>query len=519
MARLDSCIIVGAGHNGLVAAFYLARAGIDVTVLERAEQVGGGAVTDELFPGYRIGACAYICHMLQRRVIDDMELRRHGLHIYPLDPAALIVYPDGDSLRYWHDHERTDDEIARISPRDRGAWPKWMEFWEDAARLFQSDTSCRSRRRSRILRGTWPAQSTRPIWDRLLNVPVRVMAEEYFEDPRIAAVAIGSGDYGAISEPGSALAQAYFKMSLLTADEDLGIVRGGMGGVTQAMAKAAQEAGAEIRTGANVSQIIVSDGRAAGVRLESGEEIEAAIVVSNADPKSTFTRLIDERSLPNGFPGFPGLHKSGSGTFNPLGIPEAARHLQPIARLFQVPATRRRRNLDRHGPHHTVARLHRIELARRDERDSDALPDDATADTDRVRSDPRPSGQARHVDWVTYEPAYPRTGSWADIRRDVGNAILDQIESYLPDIRDCIEQWDLFTPSDIGERVGMTDGNIRHLDLVPGQMFANRSLPGCAPYRTPVPGLYMCGAGTHPGGEVSGAPGHNAAHAVIRDRG
>ncbi len=135
--------------------------------------------------------------------------------------------------------------------------------------------------------------------------------------------------------------------------------------------------------------------------------------------------------------------------------------------------------------------------------------------------DPTLAPPGKHVMsvWVTYEPAYPRTGSWADIRRDVGNAILDQMEKYLPDIRDCIEQWDVFTPSDIGERVGMTDGNIRHLDLLPRQMFANRSLTGCAPYRTPAPGLYVCGAGTHPGGEVSGVPCYNAAHAVIRDKG
>ena len=518
MARLDSCIIVGAGHNGLVAAFYLARAGIDVIVLERAEQVGGGAVTDELFPGYRIGACAYICHMLQRRVIDDMELRRHGLHIYPLDPAALIVYPDGDSLRYWHDHERTDDEIARISPRDRGAWPKWMEFWEDAARLFQRYFLSEPPAFEDIARDM-AGTKYEAVWDRLLNVPVRVMAEEYFEDPRIAAVAIGSGDYGAISEPGSALTQTYFKMSLLTPDEDLGIVRGGMGGVTQAMAKAAQEAGAEIRTGANVSQIIVSDGRAAGVRLESGEEIEAAIVVSNADPKSTFTRLIDERSLPNGFPGFPGFTEAVQGlstrsaslklhaTFRQL--PDFSRYLRPDDAETLIAMVRITPSLDY------------IESSWSDA--MNGIPTRYPLMQLQIPTvfDPTLAPPGKHVMsvWVTYEPAYPRTGSWADIRRDVGNAILDQIEKYLPDIRDCIEQWDVFTPSDIGERVGMTDGNIRHLDLLPGQMFANRSLPGCGPYRTPVPGLYMCGAGTHPGGEVSGAPGHNAAHAVIRDRG
>ena len=135
--------------------------------------------------------------------------------------------------------------------------------------------------------------------------------------------------------------------------------------------------------------------------------------------------------------------------------------------------------------------------------------------------DPTLAPAGRHVMsiWVTYEPVRPRAGSWADIKRDVGNALLDELERYLPDVRDCIEEWDVFTPADIGERVGMTDGNIRHLDLSPGQLLANRSLPGCAPYRTPLQGLYMCGSGMHPGGEVSGAPGHNAAHAVIKDRG
>ena len=168
--------------------------------------------------------------MLQRRVIDDMELRRHGLHIYPLDPAALIVYPDGDSLRYWHDHERTDEEIALISPRDRGAWPRWIEFWEEAARLLQRYFLSEPPTFDEITNDV-AGTKYEAIWERLLNIPVRTMAEDYFEDQRIVAAAIGSGDYGAISEPGSALAQAYFKMSLLTHDEDLGIVRGGMGGV------------------------------------------------------------------------------------------------------------------------------------------------------------------------------------------------------------------------------------------------------------------------------------------------
>ena len=513
MAQPDSCIIVGAGHNGLVAAYYLARAGIDVTVLERAERVGGGAVTDELFPGYRIGTCAYICHMLQRRVIDDMELRRHGLHIYPLDPAALILYPDGDTLRFWHDHERTDEEVALMSPRDRGAWPRWIEFWEEAARLLQryflSEPPTFDEIRNDVAGTKYEA-----VWDRLLNVPVRTMAEDYFEDQRIVAAAIGSGDYGAISEPGSALAQAYFKMSLLTADEDLGIVRGGMGGVTQAMANAAQEAGVEIRTSAPVDSIIVRDGRAVGVRLETSEEIEAEIVVSNADPKTTFTKLIDACSLPAGFQGFAKKVQGLSTRSASLKLHAALNRLPDFSKYL------------RSGDAETVAAMVRImpsadylEASWRDA--MNGVPTRYPIMQLQIPTvfDPTLAPPGKHVMsiWVTFEPSHPRAGSWAEIKRDVGNALLDQLESYLPDVRDCIEQWDLFTPADIGERVGMTDGNIRHLDIVPGQMFANRSLPGCAPYRTPVPGLYMCGSGMHPGGEVSGAPGHNAAHAVIRD--
>ena len=500
MAQSESCIIVGAGHNGLVAAYYLARAGFEVTVIERTERVGGGAVTDELFPGYRIGTCAYVCHMLQRRIIDDMELRRHGLHIYPLDPSGLFIYPNGDSLRFWHDHERIDEEIALISPRDRGAWPKWMEFWEDAARLFQRYFLSEPPTFDQVAQDV-AGTRCEAVWERLLNVPIRAMAEEYFEDPRIAAAAIGSGDYGAISEPGSALAQTYFKMSFLTADEDLGIVRGGMGGVTQAMARSAQKAGVAIRTNAPVNSIIVSDGRATGVLLETGEEMRADIVISNADPKSTFMCLVDEDALPSGFTEkVRGLStRSASMKLHAVlkRLPDFSRYLRPgdpdslIAMVRIMPTPDYIESSWREAMNGTPTRHPIMQLQ---------IP---------TVFDPTLAPPGRHVMsiWVTYEPVHPRGGSWSDIRRDVGNALIDELERYLPDIRECIEEWDVFTPADIGERVGMTDGNIRHLDLSPDQLLANRSLPGCAPYRTPVAGLYMCGSGMHPGGEVSGAPG------------
>ena len=289
-----------------------------------------------------------------------------------------------------------------------------------------------------------------------------------------------------------------------------------MGGITEAMEKAAQEVGVEIRTNAPVNSIIVRDGRASGVRLETGEEVESDIVISNADPKSTFTKLVDEKSLS---PGFPGFAKKVQG----LSTQSASLKLHAV--LSRLPDFSR---YLRPGDAETLVSMVRImptpdyiEASWRDA--MNGVPTRYPIMQLQIPTvfDPTLAPPGKHVMsiWVTFEPSHPRAGSWAEIKQDVGNALLDQLESYLPDIRDCIEQWDLFTPADIGERVGMTDGNIRHLDIVPGQMFANRSLPGCAPYRTPVSGLYMCGSGMHPGGEVSGAPGHNAAHAVIRDRG
>ncbi len=512
MTQGDTCIILGGGHNGLVAAFYLARAGLNVTVLERDEQPGGGAITEEIFPGFRTGTCAYLCHLLQRRVIDDMQLRRHGFHVYPLDPAALFLFPDGQSVRLWHDPQRTDEEMARVSPSDRGAYPKWVEFWEAAAgilrRYFLSEPPS-FEQVARDLAGTPESE----VWDTLLNTPSRAIAEAHFNDQRIAAAAMGSSDYGAISDPGSALTQAYFKVGLLTAHEDFGIVRGGMGGVSQAMAAAAAEAGAEIRTGNGVSEIIVDNGSVAGVRLDSGEEIDSRLVLSNADPKSTLLCLVNEGHL----------HPSFVERVSALSTRSASLKLH--AALDRLPDFSSRLAPDHDETQAAMVRimpsLDQIEASWRDA--MNGRPTRYPLVQLQIPSlfDPTLAPPGKHVTsaWVTYEPFSPRDGSWGEIKMEVGNAVLDEMERYVPGIRSCISHWDVFTPQDISESRGMTHGNIRHLDMTPGQLFANRNLPGCSAYRTPISGLYICGAGTHPGGEVTGAPGHNAAQAVLRDLG
>ena len=506
------CLIVGGGHNGLVAAWYLARAGLSVLVLERRSVVGGGAVTEEPFPGYRIGTCAYIAHMLQPKVINDLGLRDHGLHIYPLDPAALFPFPDGGHFRMWHSAQRTAEEIAPLSAADAEAYPSWIRFWERAGalllRYFLREPPTFAQIAADVA-GTDDAA----LLETLLTVPLRDLAERTFQDPRLAAAAVGTGDFGQIDAPGSALAQAYFKTNLLTPDRDYGIVRGGMGGITQAMAAAATAAGATIRTEVPVQRILIRDGRACGVVLASGETLTAPYILSNADPKTTYLRLIDPAVLPTGFPDAIARLKTRSASLKLHAVlkrlPDFSRFLRPDDDLSRLAMIRIMPSLDA------------IEASWRDA--MAGIPTRHPLMQLQIPTviDPTLAPPGAHVlsAWVTYQPVRLREGTWAEHEREVGERLLDAIASYAPDIRDCVEDWLLISPDEIESRVGMTDGNIRHLDILPHQMFAARPLPGWSGYRTPVPGLYLCGAGTHPGGEVTGAPGHNAAHVLLRDRG
>ena len=505
------CIIIGAGHNGLVAAWYLARAGLKVTVLERRSVVGGAAVTEELFPGFRLSVCSYICHMLERKVIDDLELRKHGLHIYPLDPVSLFPFVDGSHYWAWHDAEKTAEEIGRmpgVPASDVDAYPTWIRFWEQAGSLLKRYFLRPAPTVEQVasdVRGT-PGER---VFETLRKVSARDLVSQYFQDQRVAATAVGSPDYGQISEPGSALAQTYFKVNLLTPHEDLGIVRGGMGSITQAMASSARSAGVEIRTDSLVKKVVIEEGAVRGIELDGGESISAPLVLSNADPKSTFLCLVAEADLPREF-----VAKVRS-------LRTRSASLKFHAALKRLPAFDRflRPGLDETSLA-MIRALPSVDAVEASWNDAmSGVPTRYPLMQIQIPSvlDPTlaPSGEHVMSVWVTYQPAHVRNGSWDAVRREVGDALIDELAKYAPDIRECIVDWDLFTPEDISQRVAMTDGNIRHLDILPGQMLSDRPLPGWADYRTPIEGLYLCGSGTHPGGEVTGAPGHNAAQAVL----
>lgn len=511
-AEQYDAIVVGAGHNGLVAAWYLANAGLRVLVLERRELVGGACVTEELWPGYRIHTCSYVCHVLQTKVIEEMGLRRHGFEVYHLDPGSFRPFPDGRHLLGWDDEARLAEEIAKFSPRDAEAYPRFRAMRERLVGLLYPYFLTQPPTLAELVdryRGT-PDEA---LLERLLFGSVTDLLDEHFESSEVKAGLVTAHDAGDPSAPGSLFSAAYIWTSVFQPDENSGIVRGGMGGITQAMARSAEALGVEIRTGAEVAQILVEAGRATGVRLAGGETLRSRLVLSNADPKRTFLRLVPRAAL------------------DPALVARVERLKTEVAFLKFHAALRELPDFSAYlGRDHDPRYLAHVRICPSVEYYRQSWADAQNGRYSRcpVMSvqipsvyDPTLAPPGEHVMsiWVQFAPVQPATGTWDELREEAAEYLIDVLEQYAPNLRRVIRHRVLFTPQDIERRVGMTDGNIRHLDMVHGQMLNSRPLPGWSDYRTPVDGLYLCGSGAHPGGEVTGAPGHNAAHAVLADLG
>ena len=458
--------------------------------------------------GCRAARTYAIC--LQGKVIDELELRQHGFEIYPVDPFRFQLLPDNQYILTWHDDDRTAEEIRRISPRDADRFHDWLAFWERASgllyRYFLTEPPTLSEVAASV-RGT----SDEAVLERMLTGNMRDLVNEYFESDLIRAVFIDAQDAGDIRAPGSIMSIAYTKCNQFTDHRDLGIPKGGMGGITQAMAWAAQANGAEIRTGVEIERIAVRDGRTTGVVLVDGEEIEADVVLSNADPKRTFLTLVDQDALEPRFvktvqrlktdvsylkfhcalSELPDFSAYLGKDFNPQYLAQI--RICPSVEYFE-------QSWDdaKHGRPSSCPVMH-IQIP-------------SVYETTLT-----PPGQHVMSVWVLYAPVRPKEGTWDDINQRVGEHLIDTIAQYAPNFRESIIDWELFTPADLERRVYLTDGNIRHLDITSQQMLAQRPNHQLSSYRTPIEGLYLCGSGTHPGGEVTGAPGHNAAEAVLRD--
>jgi len=520
-------IVVGAGHNGLTAAAYLARAGYSTVVLERRDIVGGCCVTEEIAPGCRASTTSYIASMLRPEVIRDLKLAGHGLRMIPCDPALQVPFPDGQLVSWWASRECAEVELLKISPRDAKTFVRIDDRLKKLARYLQPfflepppepgtqsfDGWSDLYRVGKRFRGISSAEISQLV--SFFTGSLGEFLDRNYESEKVKTLFLANnvyGKHGGPYQPGSALGLLFH---LLSGGENelqgfYGHVVGGMGAITQAMASAAREFGAEIRTNAPVQQIDSRDGRVRGVVLKDGTEIRARVVLSNADPKRTFLGLVPERDLPGEFVhAIRGIKMNG-----PCAKVNVVLSEEP--RFTGTPANYdpQQRSLFTLVPS--------LEFAERcyDIAKFGDIPQELWVDcVVASNADPSLAEAGKHIMtcFVQYVPYKLRKGTWDENRALLGDRVVKKIGEYAPNVPGSIIARQVLTPLDLERIYGLTEGNIFHGDLNLEQLFFNRPVPGWAQYRTPIAGLYLCGAGAHPGGGVTGAPGHNAAHQVLRD--
>jgi phytoene dehydrogenase-like protein len=515
-------IVVGGGHNGLVCAAYLARAGKKVLVLERRERIGGAAVTEEVFPGFRFSVFSYVVSLLRPEIIRELELPRHGLHILPLE-STLTPLQNGDYLAQWNDHDQNRRELARHSLRDAEAYDEFGLMLHQMARAVKpllamappDPTSLAPRELlgMKRLAGYFRDLGSKRFHTltRLLTMSSADFLDQWFETEALKATKSASGIIGTLlgpRSPGTAYVLLHHYMGELDGVfRAWGFAKGGNGSVSAAIAGAARAAGAEIRTSAPVAQVLVKWGRARGVVLENGEEIQAKRVVSGADPRRTFLQLVGEKHLPAPFvESIRRFRFRGSSAKVNLALGE-------LPDFTCLPG----RGAHLRGAISISPSVDYLERAYDDAKYGEVSRQPYMDIVIPSLIDPGMAPPGKHVMsiFVQYAP-YHVNGGWTDERREaLGDTVVDTLAQYAPNLKRAILHRQVATPADIERIVGLAEGNIFQGELSLQQMFFLRPVPAWAKYRTPLAGLYQCGAGTHPGGGVMGASGRNAALQIL----
>jgi phytoene dehydrogenase-like protein len=527
MAKTRDVVVVGGGHNGLVCAAYLAKAGLDVTVLERRHVVGGAAVSEELYPGFTFSVCSYVVSLFRPHIIRELELARHGLQMIPLE-CSYLPLPDGDSLCRWSDPQRTRREIARFSATDAEVYPEFGMAMSRMAFLakdvidrpppdpasFDPREIANLLRLGKSLKGM--SADEQHLQMQLMTMSAVDFLDLWFESDVLKAPMSVSGIIGTflgVRSPGTAYVLLHHYMGEIDgAFRSWGFARGGNGAVSEAIASSARAHGAEIRTEAGVERVIVENGKARGVVLEGGEEIRAKQVVSGLDPRRTFDRLVGEAHLDEDFLRRIRRYKlrGSSGKVN-----------LAVDRLPQF--------LDgREGSDHLrgdiaiAPSIDYLEIAYDQAKYGDFSERPYLNVVIPTLVDPSMAPPGKHVVscFVQYAPYHIKEGAenWPSRREAFGDAVVDTLDEYCPGLKDSILYRQVLTPWDLEQEFGLTEGNIFHGELSQEQLLFQRPVAGWARYRTPVDGLWLCGSGAHPGGGVMGAPGELCAKTMLGGR-
>lgn len=527
--RYDA-VVIGGGHNGLICAAYLARAGHSVVVLERRHLVGGAAVTEEIYPGFKYTVCAYVVSLLRPQIISDLELPRFGFELLPLN-GTLTPLLNGDNLMRWHDAGDTRLELMRHSPRDAEAYEQYGQLMHHLAMAVRPILSTVPPDPTSLAPGNllalWRVARKFTghgdhLYDlaKLMTMSSADFVEQWFETPVLQGTLSASGIIGTFlgpRSPGSAYVMLHHYMGEIDGQfRAWGFPRGGMSGLSEAIAGSARTLGATIRTEAPIAKILVDDGQATGVVLENGEEIRARVVVSSVDPKLTFERLIEPDQLDAGFRTQIARYKirGSSGKVN-----LALDALPEFTCLNEMGKRGRDAVPYLAGSISVSPSIDYLEHAYDDAKYGhfSRRPYMDIVIPSLIDPDMAPPGKHVMSIFVQYAPYELAQGTWEEQRDAFGDTVIETLAEYAPNLKEIILHRQVLTPWDLERKIGLTQGNIFHGELSLEQLFFLRPVPGYGSFTTPIDRLYLCGSGAHPGGGVMGAPGQLAAQRIIRD--
>lgn len=525
--NLDA-IIIGGGHNGLVTAGYLQRAGQSTLVLERRHLVGGACVTEEVFPGYKVSTTSYVCSLLRPEIIRDLELKRYGYEIIERNPSSFSPFPDGRYLMFWRDQKKTCEEIAKFSKRDAERYPEFERKLENLSQFVQP-----------LLMSVPPDPTSLRPSDLLgtlkLLMRVKGIGTEVFEQMRVFSMSVADyldlwfeseelktrmatdgviGAWAGPRNPGTAYVLFHHVMGETEGKPGVwGYVKGGMGTITQALAQSLQSVGGKILTNAEVDHVILRNGKAVGVALADGREFYAKRIISNCDPHRTYLKMVGEKNLPEDFvTGVKGIRMRS-------GVIKINVALRGLPNFKALPGSES--GPQHRGTIHIAPTIEYMEKAFEDAKHGMPSENPVIEMTLPSVCDPSVAPEGKHLMsmFIQYAPLKRADGkSWnAETKKAFADRVFSIVGEYAPGFENLVEDYQVLSPEDLERDFGLTGGNIFHGEMTLDQMFFMRPMPKYANFRSPIRNLYMCGSGCHPGGGVMGAPGYISAKIVLKE--